>query len=117
MADVTDLEIAFRVLQAVGMGRLIVMEMAGATVWAHATMERALHVRKGRMIVMEMARVTALAYVTRESAIHKNIVQKLVVIAIPQIPQKIAATADANICPLGLTGVLANVGLIMALAM
>ena len=56
------------------MGRLIVMEMAGATVWAHATMERALHVRKGRMIVMEMARVTVLAYVTRESAIHKTIV-------------------------------------------
>ena len=96
------------------MGRLIVMEMAGATVWAHAPMERALHVRKGRMIVMEMARVTVLAYVTRESAIHKTIVQKLVLLAIP--PETIAATADANINPLGLTGVLANVGLIMAIA-
>ena len=65
------------------MGRLIVMEMAFATVWAHVMGESALHVRKGRMIVMEMARATVLAYVTRESAIHKNIVQKLVILAIP----------------------------------
>ena len=56
------------------MGRMIVMEMAIATVWAHVLGQCAIHVRKGRMIVMEMARVTVSAYVTRESAIHKNIV-------------------------------------------
>ena len=72
----------------------------------------------GSMIVMEITIANVLVRVTHlDIAIssYLPLVKKSVKIVTP--PITIVVSADANICPLGLIGVLANVGLIMVHAM
>ena len=69
------------------------------------------------LIVMEMASVNVLASVSDLNAIKPHFVKKWVIVAVPVIPTiYLVVSADANICPQGLIGVLAHVGLILVRA-